>query len=44
MIVVRPSGTEPKIKVYFMVKGQSRAEAEDLEAQLKVQMTRLMGF
>lgn len=44
VIVVRPSGTEPKIKVYFMVKGQSRAEAEDLEAQLKVQMTRLMGF
>ena len=44
VIVVRPSGTEPKIKVYFMVKGQSRAEAENLEAQLKVQMTRLMGF
>lgn len=44
VIVVRPSGTEPKIKVYFMVKGQSRAEAEALEAQLKVQMTRLMGF
>ena len=44
VIVVRPSGTEPKIKVYFMVKGQSRAEADDLEAHLKVQMTRLMGF
>ena len=43
-VIIRPSGTEPKIKVYFMVKGQSRAEAEDLEAQLKVQMTRLMGF
>lgn len=44
VIVVRPSGTEPKIKVYFMVKGQSRAEAEDLEAQLKVQMSPADGI
>ena len=44
VIVVRPSGTEPKIKVYFMVKGPSRAYAEAREAQLRVQMTRRMGF
>lgn len=44
VIVVRPSGTEPKIKVYFMVQGQNRAEAQALEEQFKAQMTRIMGF
>ena len=43
-VSVRPSGTEPKIKVYFMVQGQNRAEAQALEEQFKAQMTRIMGF
>jgi phosphoglucomutase len=32
---IRPSGTEPKLKIYFSVKGQSASEAEVKLAQLK---------
>ena len=44
VIVVRPSGTEPKIKVYFMIKGKDRAEAEAMEKAFRAEMTKLMGF
>ena len=32
---VRPSGTEPKIKVYYGVKGVSLTDAKDKSEQLK---------
>ncbi len=32
--IVRPSGTEPKIKIYFTAKAPTRAEAEVLEKKL----------
>ena len=31
---VRPSGTEPKIKVYYSTKGDTLADAEAAQAQL----------
>jgi len=33
-VVVRPSGTEPKIKTYFTTKGKDLAEAEAMKDKL----------
>ncbi|WP_077623526.1 phospho-sugar mutase [Sediminibacillus massiliensis] len=37
-VCLRPSGTEPKIKCYFGVSGNSREESQKLLTQLKEQM------
>ncbi len=34
-LIIRPSGTEPKIKAYLFAKGPTRAEAEELLAALE---------
>lgn len=34
-LIVRPSGTEPKIKAYLFAKGSTRGEAEDLLQELE---------
>ena len=41
---VRPSGTEPKIKVYFSVKGRDLDHARLLQQALEKDMTVKMGF
>ncbi len=41
--IVRPSGTEPKIKVYYSAKGVTRADAEKLIDLMKAQADKLMA-
>ncbi|MBE5800864.1 MAG: phospho-sugar mutase [Clostridiales bacterium] len=40
--IVRPSGTEPKVKVYLSAKAASRELADELLAQMTAQMTSLI--
>lgn len=43
-VVIRPSGTEPKIKAYYMVKAPTEAEAQKTADALVEAVTKLMGF
>ena len=42
-IVVRPSGTEPKIKTYFTTKGKDLAEAEAKKEELAAAVKPLLA-
>ena len=42
-VIVRPSGTEPKVKAYLFAKGATRADAEALLAKLEAAATELMS-
>ena len=42
-VIVRPSGTEPKVKAYLFAKGTTRADAEALLAKLEAAATELMS-
>ena len=43
-VILRPSGTEPKIKAYYTATAPTRAEAEQIAGKLQADFTGLLGF
>ena len=42
-ICVRPSGTEPKLKIYFSVKSRNKQEAEEALEKMQTAAKKLLG-
>ena len=43
-VVIRPSGTEPKIKAYFTTTGETHAAAQELQTKIADDFTKILGF
>lgn len=44
MVIVRPSGTEPKIKIYLTAVGKDKADAKTITEKLDIAMKELLGI
>lgn len=43
-VAVRPSGTEPKIKIYYSLKGKNKADAEARLVKIQTQIKSVLGL